>query len=68
MTERVQLRALNSFIFAVFLAATSLIDVRSVDAASQSAAISKKTRFIVGLDRQADFHIISLSNPQPRCY
>ncbi len=63
MTERVQLRALNSFIFAVFLAATSLIDVRSVDAASQSAAISKKTRFIVGLDRQADFHIISLSNP-----
>jgi N-acetylmuramoyl-L-alanine amidase len=63
MTERVQLRALNAFIFAVILAATSLIGIGSANAAGQPAAASKKTRFIVGLDRQADFHIISLSNP-----
>ncbi len=61
ITERGHLRALTAFMFAVFLAATGLIDITSADAAGPAAP--KKTRFIVGLDRQADFHIISLSNP-----
>ena len=61
MTERVHLRALATLTFAVFLAAAGLIDIGPADAAGPAA--SKKTRFIVGLDRQADFHIISLSNP-----
>ena len=63
ITEHVQLRALTAFFCAAFLAATCLVDIRPASAAGQTSDVTKKTRFIVGLDRHADFHIISLSNP-----
>ena len=63
ITERMQLRALTNFFCAAFLAATCLVDIRPASAAGQTSDVTKKTRFIVGLDRHADFHIISLSNP-----
>ena len=65
-TERSHMRALSSLFFAVVSVtgfAVALGTPALAAGPSKSASVSKKTRFIVGLDKRADFNIISLSNP-----
>lgn len=64
-TERVLLHTLASFFFAAVLSLSGLTGFPAAQAAEPTSqgASSKQTRFIVGLDRHADFNIMSLTKP-----
>lgn len=60
-TERVHQHALTILFCAVFVSFSGLIAGNGAANAAEPA--TKMTRFIVGLDRHADFNIISLTKP-----
>jgi len=64
-TERVLMRTLAIYFCAVFLAITGLISGSGAAFSAEPGAApeTKKTRFIVGLNRHADFNIMSLTKP-----
>jgi len=64
-TERVLKHTLTIYFCAVFLAISGLIagNGSAYSADTGAAPASKKTRFIVGLNRHADFNIMSLTQP-----